>query len=219
MARAVMEAEPIKGSPPRRLTVVRGFGGGPRPPHAVQAPINNLQIGVLVFIAFETMVFAGLVTAYLVLRAGSFAWPPPNLPRLPIAVTWVNTGVLLFSAFTMRRATAAIRAGSRAGLRSALMATAILGVGFLAVQGTEWVRLIHRGLTLSSSVYGATFYTLIGLHALHVVGAVGWLLGVLLLVYRGRFSAMAHAGVSACATYWFFVCGLWVVLFGLVYLY
>lgn len=204
----------------RRLTLVRGYGGGGPPEPAVrQLPISNAQLGVLIFIAFETMVFVGLVTAYWVLRSGAFAWPPPNLPRLPLAVTWVNTAMLTLSAFTMFRAVRAARAGSPAGLRSALIATAALGTGFLLVQGSEWARLIHQGLTLSSGSYGATFYTLIGLHALHVVGAVVWLLAVLAIAHRGGYTAKHHAAVALCATYWYYVCALWLVLFGIVYLY
>lgn len=182
-------------------------------------PISNAQLGMAIFIAFESMMFVGLITAYWVLRTNSFAWPPPNLPRLPVAVTWVNTAVLLFSGVTMSRARAGIRAGDQQAFRGGLVATGILGAGFLAVQGTEWVRLIRQGLTLSSGSYASTFYTLIGLHGVHVVGAVIWLLTVLVLSGRGRFSAERHVSVTLCAMYWYFVCVLWVVLFGAVYLY
>jgi heme/copper-type cytochrome/quinol oxidase subunit 3 len=154
-----------------------------------------------------------------VLRGNSFAWPPPDLPRLPLAVTWVNTAMLLFSAFTMSRASEAARAGNPQGLRVALAATAVLGTGFLAVQGSEWVRLVRHGLTLSSGSYGATFYTLIGLHALHVVGAVIWLLVVLAIAQRRGYTAQRHVGFTLCAMYWYFVCVLWVILFGMVYVY
>lgn len=195
-----------------------GFGDGP-PTGIHEPPVSNGQLAVLIFIAFETMIFAGLITAYWVLRANSFIWPPPDLPRLPLAVTWVNTAMLLVSAYTMSRAAAAVRAGSQDGLRSALLATAVLGVGFLAVQGSEWMRLIRQGLHLSSGTYGATFYTLIGLHALHVIGAVVWLLAVFAIAQRRRYTAKRYAGVTMCATYWYFVCGLWLILFGVVYVY
>ena len=223
MARAAARQQPVRleviAGTGRRPVTRPGFGDG-RPPTGVhQPPVSNAQLAVLIFIAFETMIFAGLVTAYWVLRANSFVWPPPDLPRLPLAVTWVNTGMLMASAFTMSRASAAIRAGSRDGLRSALVATAVLGVGFLAVQGSEWVRLIRQGLRLSSGTYGATFYTLIGLHGLHVVGAVIWLLVVLAIAQRRGYSASRHAGVKLCAMYWYFVCALWPILFGTVYLY
>ena len=219
MARTQPQEPSAERGVERRFTLVRGSGSGPPAPAVRQPPISNGQLGVLIFIAFETMIFVGLVTAYWVLRSGSFAWPPPNLPRLPLAVTSVNTVMLAFSAFTMSRAVQAIRTGSQPGLRSALVATAVLGSGFLAIQGSEWVRLIHRGLTLSSGSYGATFYTLVGLHALHVVGAVVWLLAVLAAAYRGRFTATHHAGVTLCATYWYYVCALWIVLFAVVYVY
>jgi cytochrome c oxidase subunit 3 len=99
-----------------------------------------------------------------------------------------------------------------------LTATAALGSIFVIVQGYEWMGLIGHGLTLASSNYGATFYTLIGLHALHVVGAVAWLLAVLAGAWRGRYSARRHVAVQVCGTYWYFVSGLWLVLFGVVYL-
>lgn len=221
MARTQPEEQPNTRPVERRLTLVHGYGGSDGPPATAvrPPPISNAQLGVLIFIAFETMIFAGLTTAYWVLRSGSFAWPPPNLPRLPLAVTAVNTVVLTFSVFTMSRAVKAIRTGSQPGLGSALVATTVLGVGFLAIQGSEWVRLIHQGLTLSSGSYGATFYTLIGLHAAHVVGAVIWLLAVLVIAQRGGYAANRHAGVTLCATYWYYVCALWVVLFAVVYVY
>src|SRR5262249_56752551 len=109
---------------------------------------------------------AGLEPAYGVLRAGSFSWPPPTQPRLPLAVTWVNTAMLLFSAVTMSRAASAGRAGNSDGVRIGLAATAVLGGGFVAVQGTEWVRVLPQGLRLSSRADGAPFYTLLCFHAL-----------------------------------------------------
>jgi heme/copper-type cytochrome/quinol oxidase subunit 3 len=96
--------------------------------------------------------------------------------------------------------------------------TASLGSVFLIVQGSEWVRLVGFGLTLSSGIYGALFYLLIGCHALHVAFAVIWLLVVFALAMRERFSAARHVGVELCAIYWIFVVGLWPILYALVYL-
>ena len=201
----------------RQPAGVPGFGDG-SPPRALP-PVSNAQLGLVVFIAFETMIFVALVTAYLVLRGKTFVWPPPDLPRLPMAVTWVNTGMLLFSAVTMWRASAAVRGGRPDGARGALVATAVLGTGFLAVQGSEWMRLVRHGLTMSSGSYGSTFYTLIGLHAVHVVGAVIWLLAVLFIAERKGYGVKRLPVLTLCAMYWYFVTGLWAVLFGLVYLY
>jgi heme/copper-type cytochrome/quinol oxidase subunit 3 len=97
--------------------------------------------------------------------------------------------------------------------------TGALGLLFLIVQGYEWLRLIGFGLTVSSGVYGATFYTIIGCHGLHVFGAVVWLLAILIQAGRHKFSARRHTPVEICAMYWAFVVGLWPLLYGLVYLY
>ena len=193
--------------------------GPPRPSGPAREPaVSNARLGMLVFLAFEAMFFAGLLGAYLVFRLGTPVWPPPGEPYLPIAVTWVNTGILLFSSYTVRRAVRAIRRDDRDGLGRWLLVTGLYGVTFLAVQGYEWVRLVHFGLTLSSGIYGSTFYTLIGCHGLHVLGAVIWLLVVLALARGDRFSARRHVGVQLCAMYWHFVVGLWLVLFPAVYL-
>ena len=99
-----------------------------------------------------------------------------------------------------------------------LSVAAILGGIFLAVQGYEWVRLVHFGLTMSSSTYGTTFYTLIGTHALHVAGALVWLLALLGLAMAGRVSRERGTAVRGCVLYWHFVVGLWPILFVAVYL-
>ena len=170
------------------------------------------------FIFSEVMFFAGLIGAFIVFRFGSAIWPPPLQARLPVEVTGVNTAVLLFSAYTMYRAWRAARSGNRRGLLQGLWMTAILGTVFLAVQGYEWIRLLGFGLTMSSGVYGATFYTLIGFHALHVFGALCWLLVVLTMARNNRFSANRHIALDLCGMYWSFVVILWPVLYTLVYL-
>lgn len=217
MAQAALR-QPAPEKDPPRLELYRGFGGTP-PGHGTPPVIGSPELGVLVFIVFETMLFSGLVAAYLVLRTSSFAWPPPGLPQLPIAVTAVNSAILLFSGFTMFRATREVAAGEQGRFRNALLMTAALGLTFLIVQGSEWVQLIHQGLTLTSGSYGGIFYTLIGLHGLHVIGAVVWLGVVLAVALRGGYSAQRYTGVRLIAMYWYFVTALWPLLFGMVYVY
>lgn len=198
------------------------FGGGepPAPPVRPNPTIgSNAWVAVLMFLGAEAMFFAGLIGAYIVFRVGSAIWPPPFQPRLPVGVTGVNTLILVASAVTMRWSLKAARANDHRQLVRCLAYTAALGAIFLAVQGFEWLRLIHFGLTVSSSVYGGLFYTLIGFHGLHVVGALIWLLVVFVLAKQKRFSKDHHVGLQTCAMYWTFVVALWPVLFGLVYLY
>ena len=198
------------------------FGGGepPAPPVRWNPPLaSNAWLAVLMFLGAEAMFFAGLIGAYIVFRLGSPVWPPPFQPRLPTTVTGVNTLILVASAVTMRWALREMGSGNRDRTIRLLSLTGLLGGTFLAVQGFEWVRLIHFGLTLSSSVYGGLFYTIIGLHGLHVVGALVWLLVVFARAKRGRFSREHHVGLQTCAMYWTFVVALWPVLYGIVYLF
>jgi len=183
-------------------------------------PISNARLAVLVLLGAEIMFFAGLIGTFLVFRLGSTTWPAASQVdvRLPVAVTGLNTIVLLLSGFTMFKARQAIRQGLQNALRNRLFLTGLLGVIFLAVQGYEWVRLVHHGFTLSSGVYGSIFYVLIGCHALHVLVAVFWLFAVFIGAIAGRFSVNHHVGVEVCAIYWVFVVCLWPVLYVLVYL-
>lgn len=138
----------------------------------VELSINRSLLGLLIFLGTEAMFFAGLISAFLILKAGSTVWPPVNQPRLPVAITAINTLVLLVSAYTMHRAVKAVRAGQNKSLTRWLAMTGALATVFLGVQGAEWIRLVKYGLTFSSSNYGATFYTLIGAHGLHMLAAV-----------------------------------------------
>ena len=196
------------------------FGGGEPPPVLPQTPIgNNVWLAVLMFLGAEAMFFAGLMGAYIVFRVGAAVWPPPFQPRLPVGVTGVNTMILLVSAVTIRFALRGARRGDGTRLVRWLGLTALLGAIFLAVQGYEWIELIQFGLTVSSSVYDGLFYTLIGFHALHVFGALVWLMVVFALARRGRYAKDRYLGVQTCAMYWTFVVALWPALYGLVYLY
>ena len=213
------------------VTATRDFGGGPPPMSPEEGgddngqhdnrrdepPVASLYIAILLFIGAEIMLCAGLIGAFIVFRFGSSMWPPPLQVRLPVEVTGVNTAILLFSAWTMFRAWKAANSGNLKGLTQGLAITAVFGTVFLAVQGYEWMRLLGFGLSMSG-VYGATFYTLIGCHGLHVLGALCWLLVVLRMARAGRFSVRRHVAVDLCGMYWAFVVVLWPVLYTLVYL-
>jgi len=197
------------------------FGGGPpTPPVRPNLPIlNNARLAVIMLLAAELMFFAGLIGAFLVFRLSATVWPPPFQPRLPLGVTGVNSLILLFSALTMHWAVIAGRAAVTSTLVRQLTFTALLGALFLLIQGYEWVRLVHYGLTTSSSVYGGLFYTLIGAHGAHVFGGLIWLAIVCWQAKRGRITKKNFVGVQTARMYWTFVVALWPVLYGLVYLY
>ncbi len=216
---AHLHSVPLPGPPPRDAPP-RPVRGGGLPPDDGSPVVPSEKIAVVILLVGVTMLFTGLIGAFLVLRYGAAEWPPTGQPPLPLRRTAANTLLLLASGVTMRLAVRAARAGAAARLRTVLGVTAGLGGLFLAVQGAEWARLLARGLTLSSSLYGATFYLLIVLHGLHVLGAVAWLLVVTAKAQRARYPSpqATRLAVELCAMYWTFVCALWLVLFWLVYL-
>jgi heme/copper-type cytochrome/quinol oxidase subunit 3 len=185
---------------------------GPRRPL-----LDNALLATMVFIGAEVMLFSGLVTSFWVIRVAAAVWPPPLQPRLPVAVTGLNTGILLASSVAMVTAMRALRRGERSTAITRLAAAGALGALFLVIQGYEWVRLVRFGLTVSSGAYGGTFYTLIGAHGLHVVGALAWLVAMLALLAKGRALEPGRGMLRACALYWHFVVALWPVLYVTVY--
>jgi cytochrome c oxidase subunit 3 len=202
-------------APIRRRRISDSGAGGDQ----VERPfISSAMLAVMMVIASEMMLFSGLIGTFLVYRMSTAFWPPPALPRLPIAVTWVNTFILLSSALTMTLALRAVHHSRQRLTRRYLLATLALGVTFLAVQGSEWVRLVAHGLKLSSGMYGGTFYLLIGCHGAHVTAGVIWLACVVWFAMSGRYNARNAHAIELCAVYWYFVCAVWPLLFGLVYL-
>jgi heme/copper-type cytochrome/quinol oxidase subunit 3 len=183
---------------------------------APNALVPSGVLGMAMFLAAETMFFAGLISAFAVLRAQAPLWPPVDQPRLPVGVTGFNTLLLLASAWTMQRACAALPR-ERAVLTRWLGVTAGLGGLFLLIQGVEWTRMIQFGLSTTSSLYGATFYVLVGAHGLHVLAAVVALFWVRSRTARHCTAETAEAHLRPMRMYWFFVVAIWPLLYGLVY--
>ena len=168
-----------------------------RQPPPLAPPARNAQevssfsrayLGMLLFIGSEAMLFAGLLAVYTSLRFGSPHWPAAHL-YLPIKVTWINTGFLFFSCYTMWRALAAGRANNQVQLVFFLTLTGFFGVLFLGIQGYEWMQILREGVMTKARIYGSTFYLLIGCHALHVFGAVVWLWIVIRWARQGQLVA------------------------------
>jgi cytochrome c oxidase subunit III len=203
---------PQDGSAPQRGPSGAGLPNDMRRRPAVPSAV----IAVMMFVAAEAMFFAGLVSAFLVVKAGikPGMWPPPWQPRLPVEVTAVNTGVLVVSGLLMLAAGRVALKG-RAANPSLYLAAMLLGVVFVGVQGWEWSQLLSQGLTMTSSNHGAFFYLIVGTHALHVMAgliAVTW--GAL----RLRAGTLTVAQRAAIQIFWTFVVGLWPLLYTLVYL-
>lgn len=179
--------------------------------------ISTVKFAFWLFLASEVMFFAGLIAAYIVLRAGSLSWPIVS-EVLNVPLVAGNTFILIVSSVTMVQAYAGIQAGNPRQLRRMLLATAGLGVLFLGIQAFEWSSLLREGTTPQVSLFGATFFTLTGFHGLHVSGGVVALILVIVKAWRGGYTQAEHQGVELMGLYWHFVDVVWIILFTIVYL-
>lgn len=184
---------------------------------AISRPrVRAAVAGMLIFVGTEVMFFAGLVSAFVIARSHATGWPPPGQPRLPVVATALNTLVLLASGTVLMasgRAAATVFGRHRAF--RCLTVAAALGAVFVAVQGVEWARLLAFGLTMRSSQYGSFFYLIVGMHAAHAVAAIAVLLYARFRLAQGTLSTDAFAAVRV---FWYFVVGVWPVLYAVVYL-
>lgn len=175
--------------------------------------VPNGVFGMVLFVATEIMFFGGMISALTITRTSAVIWPPPGQPRLPVAQTGVNTAALLLSGVFLFAAQRVFLRDHRRALRPLGISIA-LGSFFVAFQGAEWVALIRQGLTLSSSTLGSFFYLIVGLHALHAVAALGLLAYTWLRLRQGW---LAQSQLAVAQVFWYFVVGLWPILFAVVY--
>jgi len=177
--------------------------------------VQNGVVAMLIFIATEIMFFAGLVSAFIVVKTGAM-WPPPGQPRLPVEATAFNTLILLGSGFLLMRANRTFAELRDVEQTKKLLGLSLsLGAFFVIFQGYEWVRLLGFGLTMQSSAYGAFFYLIVGAHALHALVALVALGYCQLRLVQGE---LTRAVFTTTQIFWYFVVLLWPVLYVLVYL-
>lgn len=174
----------------------------------------NGVIGTFIFVVTELMVFAGFVSAFTITRAAYNTWPPVGQPRLPMAETAINSIALLASGVVLYFAQRAFQRQPHTARRP-LLAALLLGTFFVVFQGVEWFRLLQEGLTVTSSNHGAFFYLIIGTHALHAIAAILFLGIAYVKLLGGR---LQQSTFSATQVFWYFVVGVWPVLYLRVYL-
>jgi heme/copper-type cytochrome/quinol oxidase subunit 3 len=188
--------------------------------------VYNLKFGMWVFLLSEVMFFTGLIGTYIILRFANpeqFAEPGEVLN---VTLTGINTFILICSSVTMVKAFAAIEEGDQRGLKLWLIATALIGMGFLGVQAFEYAKLAEHGFlprvegyhAAGRPLYGATFYTMTGFHGAHVTIGVLCLWFTVFQAFRGKYTSTRHAGVETMGLYWHFVDLVWIILFTIVYL-
>src|SRR5512140_248781 len=180
--------------------------------------MNNARLGLWLFLASEAMLFGGLISAYAFLRTGAgpgeFGQP---LSEVPLA--GFNTLVLLASSVALTLSVWALRVGAFGRCRLLLGTTIILGAVFIGIKWVDYTQKFAHGLYPSTSTFLAIFFTLTGVHALHVIGGM-IVLGYLWLTGKGVWKKEPDhllSRVSATAVYWNFVDAVWIILFLLLY--
>jgi cytochrome c oxidase subunit III len=190
----------------------------PAEEHHKPGGISSSLLGMVLFIASEVMFFGGLFGAYFTIRSAAAEWPPPDTPHLSAPYAAILTAILVSSSVTMQFGVWAIRRNNQRRLLLWLAVSLILGLIFLTMQALEYANLIEEGMTLSSGVFGSTFYTLTGFHGAHVAGGAAFILIVLLRARSGQFTARYHDTVEMASYYWHFVDVVWIGLFSTIYL-
>jgi len=173
------------------------------------------RVGMFGLIAAEAAIFTIFVVAYLFYVGKSLTGP---LPKDVLSVPIFYTICLLSSSLTIHLAAKSLRRGSVRGFGILWFATIALGAAFLYGTATEWHRLIYQeGLTISTSLFGTTYYSLVGLHGFHVVVGLVGLSIVMALMLLGNVRSDHADRVEVLSLYWHFVDAVWVVVFTVVY--
>lgn len=201
--------------------------------------LDHKKVAVWVFIASECMLFASLISTYLIYKGRSRVGPWPhatvnaagqNVPGiLDIPVTTASTFVLLMSSLAMVLALNAVLNKEKPvqpGLWNRMAAssklwlgmTAALGIAFLMFQAYEFTAFVHEGLTIRTNLFGSSFFTLTGFHGAHVTVGVLWLLTLLAIDFKRGLGPRDAINVDIAALYWHFVDVVWIAIFTLIYL-
>jgi heme/copper-type cytochrome/quinol oxidase subunit 3 len=208
--------------------------------HYTTTGLDNRKVAIWAFIGSECMLFASLISTYLIYKGRSRVGPFPHEPWtnpltgqttqgiLDIPVTSASTFVLLMSSLAMVLALAAVQnkyvpkrtTGERilGSSKLWLFMTALLGATFLGFQAYEFTAFVHEGLTIKTNLFGSTFFTLTGFHGAHVTAGVLWLLTLLAIDMKRGLGPADALNVDICALYWHFVDVVWIAIFTLIYL-
>ena len=200
-------------SPPPPAIPIDHGGDGDSGDFGSSFPISKGQVGLAILLTAIIMLFAGLTSAYIVLR-GVPTWQNIELPSL----LWPNTAILVLSSLAIELSRRAIRRNDLQSMRRWLAVGGLLGLGFLIGQLAAWRQLVSAGVYLPSTLQSSFFYILTGLHGLHLFGGIIALTIVLVMALKNRLSAFRYEPLKLCATYWHVMDVLWIYLFSLLLL-
>jgi cytochrome c oxidase subunit 3 len=172
------------------------------------------RVGMLSLIVGESAIFTIFVVAYIFYIGRSVSGPTPQILEIP----WFNSVCLISSSFTIILAEHAIQHGAMRRFAALWALTMMLGIEFIVGTAIEWRKLIvEDGFTVSTNLFGTTFYSLVGLHATHVIVGLVMLSLVMIFTLLGRVEQRHAERIQVLALYWHFVDAVWIVVFTVVY--
>jgi len=166
------------------------------------------KFALWLFLVTVLMIFAALTSAYIV-RQAEGNWLEYELPE----IFWVTSGIVVLSSIAMQFAYFAAKKDNFLGLRIGMVATVLLGIGFLVGQWYSWVALVDREVFFVGNPAGSFLYVFTGLHAVHLISGVIFLIIVLISTFRYKVHSQAMNTLEMATTYWHFLGGLWLYLF------
>ncbi|MGI9324874.1 MAG: cytochrome c oxidase subunit 3 [Pseudomonadales bacterium] len=175
------------------------------------APLISVKLGLGVFLAVVTSLFALFISAYSI-RMEYSDWRPLTEPSL----LWINSAVLIFSSIALQWAYNNARRANLTNARVGVTAAALGTLGFIFGQGIAWQQLSGAGYFIQGNPANAFFYLLTGLHAVHLIGGLIALNRTLIKVWKGQDSVAICTGIELCAVYWHYLLAVWLVLFGML---
>ncbi|MDD5301958.1 MAG: cytochrome c oxidase subunit 3 [Elusimicrobia bacterium] len=181
--------------------------------------VTNAKLGVWLFLASEVMLFATLFTSYIVLRMASTTWPWGwDVLNVPLAT--LNTVILISSSVTIVMAYAKAYDKNKAGFQTWMAATLLLSLCFLVVKGFEYGHEFALGIGPHTSVFYAIYFTMTGLHGIHILGGIAVNGGLLYMSTQEEHwqNPLFLGRVEGAGLYWHFVDIVWIFLFPALYL-
>lgn len=187
-------------------------------PHPVTG-VTNSKLGIWLFLASEVMLFGALFSTYIILRTGSVSWPEgSSVLNVPLAT--LNTMILIASSVTMVMSWASLMMNRFNKYRMYMALTILLALAFLVVKYIEYTTKFHHGIFPATSTFYAIYFTLTGLHGLHILG------GVVVNTYflfpgakLWKTNPKQFTGrIEVAGLYWHFVDLVWIFLFPVLYL-
>ncbi|MDO6439667.1 cytochrome c oxidase subunit 3 [Cyclobacterium sp. 1_MG-2023] len=166
------------------------------------------KFALWLFIVSVVMVFAGMTSAYIV-RQGEGNWLEFDLPN----VFWYTSGIIVLSSISLHLAYMAAKKDNLNNIKLGLLATVILGFAFLVGQWFSWEALVAEDVYFVGNPAGSFMYVFTGLHAIHLISGVIFLIIVLISALRNKIHSQNLAQLEMCVTYWHFLGGLWLYLF------